>query len=237
MHIAICDDVKHYNTHLRSLLDSYMKQNKISDYKITEYNSGVNLSDEYSLGVFNFIFLDVDMPQLSGSETAKKIREIDLNVDIIFVTNMRDQALMGYNYNAKGFLYKDVTQEDIDILMDRLIEEVKRKEGMGYYKIRQKHDGGYVRLPLADILYFESKDKIILATTETDSYEFRGQLKSVAMELEKKGFVRTHLSFLVNINRVFTAYGSYVLLGTNDKLPVSEKYRESVNDALVRRGW
>ena len=237
MNIAICDDVGSCNIHLHKLLENYMERRQIGDYKITAYNSGVALFDEYSLGAFDFIFLDIDMPQLSGSETAKKIREFDLKVDIIFVTNMRDQSLMGYNYNAKGFLYKDVIQEDIDSLMDRLIEEFNRKEGMGYYNVKLRFDGGNARLPLADVLYFESRDKNILATTETDSFEFRGQLKSITDELEKRGFIRTHLSYLVNINRIFTDYGSYLLLDTNEKLPISEKYRASVTEALKKKGW
>ena len=198
MRIALCDDVKEYNSLLHNMLRNYMERNQIENCYIKEYLSGINLLKDFALGSYDFIFLDVDMPDLDGLKTAEHIRKLDLKVDLIFVTNMSDQVYTGYNYNAKGFLVKEVKQDQIDELIDRLLEELNRREALGYYKIRHKSDGGNMRLPLADILYFESKDKFILAVTEEDAFEFRGQLSSVGDDLKEKGFIRIHRSYLVN---------------------------------------
>ena len=237
MRIAICDDVKEYNDKLNKLLNSYIKRRRIDNCKVMEYTSGLDLLEKYRPGKFNLIFLDVDMPDLSGFETAEQIRKQDLTVDIIFVTYMYDQTQMGYSYNAKGYLYKDINQEQIDTLMDRLMEELERREDIGFYKIRLKFDGVNMLLPLSDVLYFESKDKDILAVTEEDAFVFRGQLKNIAEDLKNKSFIRIHRSYLVNVEHIFAIFGNYLVLRSNkdEKLPISKKYSAKVNDVLRGR--
>jgi len=104
MIIAICDDIKRYNTQLRELLINYAKRNQITDHTVTEYTCSQSLLSGYHHGRFDCIFLDADMPILDGFKTAKKIREADMDVSIVFVTNMESQMRMGYKYGAKGML-------------------------------------------------------------------------------------------------------------------------------------
>ena len=148
MNIAICDDQKMYNDKLKSMLKDYFKRTNIENFSILEYTSGKKLSDDYSCGLFDFIFLDIQMPDLSGEETASRVRKKDVEVNIIFVTNMKDQSLMGYNYGAKGFLLKGVKQEDIDSLMDRLLSEMGRRKDTGFYLVKQKSDKSNIHLRL-----------------------------------------------------------------------------------------
>ena len=232
MRIGICDDSKDCNHKLRNMLINYMNQEKIKKYSIQEYISGLDLLEAYSSDMFDFIFLDLEMPYLSGAETAKRIREIDLTVDIIFVTYMHDQVLIGYNYNAKGFLYKEVSQNQINNLMDRLIGELARREDIGNYHIKQKFDEGTVHLRLFEVLYFESKDKYILAVTDEDVFEFRGKLTNVANDLKKRGFIRIHRSYLVNTTHVFKDFGDYLILTTGERLDISKKYRQTVKESF-----
>lgn len=230
MKIAICDDQTDCNVKLRQMLKSYFEQKKIDDFDITEYTSGKDLADAYSGGMFDFIFLDVQMPGLNGDKTAEKIRSCDLSVDIVFVTNMRNQPLMGYNYNAKGFLFKEVTQEQIDQLMDRLLGEMRRREDMGTYPIKLRNEKSIMCLRLSDVLYFESRDKDIIAKTASEEFEFRGKLANVERELTEKGFLRINRSLLVNTSHVFKNFGDYVIIkNTGEKLFVGRNYKESVD--------
>lgn len=232
MNIAVCDDQKECNEKLKYMLKSYFRRKHIDICKITEYTSGIDLSKTYTSGMFDFIFLDVQMPGLNGDKTAEQIRHHDLGVDIVFVTNMRDQSLMGYNYNAKGFLFKEVTQEQIDLLMDRLLNEMNRREYLGVYPIKQKFDKGIVYLRLSNTFYFESRDKDIVAVTEKERFEFRGQLALVEANLSGKGFLRINRSLLVNTSHVFKNFGDNLLLNTGESLPIGKKYRASVRNAF-----
>ena len=237
MNIAICDDQKECNAKLKKLLQDYFKDRKIDNYKIREYTTGDKLTSEYTLGMFDFIFLDIQMPDLNGLETAERIRKHDLKVDIIFVTNMRDQMHMGFNYNAKGFLIKEVSQEQINIIMDRLIAEMQRREDIGTYTIKQKFDKGNVILRLSDVLYFESHDKDITAKTTDGNFEFRKKLSVLEEELDGKGFIRINRSLLVNTLHVFKDFGDCIVLRkSNEKLPIGINYKVAVRKAFSIKG-
>jgi len=218
------------------MLKNYFAQKEII-YKITEYTSGVELSKTYSSGMYDFIFLDVQMPELTGDKTAEQIRSKDLSVDIIFITNMRDQPLMGYNYNAKGFLFKEVFQEQIDQLMDRLLGEINRRKDIGVYSIKQKYVKGTMHLRLSRILYFESRNKDIIAiTTNGETFEFREKLSNVEKELSGKGFIRINRSFLVNISYVFKDFSDCLVMNTGENFSISKNHRDSVRKALILKG-
>lgn|GEM_PF-70007 len=237
MNIAICDDQKECNDNLRQMLKSYFRANQINNCEIKEYTSGDKLSKEYAPGMFDFIFLDVQMPGMSGLETAERIRSQDLSVDIIFVTNMRDQMRMGFNYNAKGFLIKEVSQDELDALMDRLVAEMRRREGIGVYPIKLKFDNGIVFLRLSDVLYFESHDKDVTAKTIDGDFEFRKQLSVVEQDLIGKGFLRINRSLLVNTSCIFKDFGDcLVLRGLTEELPIGNNYKAFVRKALSMRG-
>ena len=236
MKIAICDDQKECNDKLKSMLKSYFKRKHIDNYQIVEYTSGADLSETYFPSKYDLIFLDVQMPVLSGDKTAEQIRNQDLSVDIIFVTNMKDQPLIGYNYNAKGFLFKEVSQEQIDQLMDRLLGEMRRSDDIGVYPVKQKFDKGTVHLRLSDVLYFESHDKDIFALTNDDKFEFHGQLSNIEKDLTGKGFLRINRSLLVNVSYVFKDFKDYLVLTTGESLPISKGYKDSVQKAFSIKG-
>lgn len=231
--IAICDDQKECNAKLKELLQRYFNERKIDNFKIKEYITGNKLINEYSPNMFNFIFLDIQMPNLSGLETTEQIRKQDLKVDIIFVTNMSDQMHMGFNYNAKGFLIKEVNQEQINVIMDRLLAEMHRREDIGTYTIKQKFDKGNAILRLSEILYFESHDKDITAKTIDGNFEFRKKLSVLEEELDGKGFIRINRSLLVNTLHVFKDFGDCIILrNSNEKLPIGINYKATVRKAF-----
>jgi len=234
MKIAICDDEKKSNEHLHGLLKSYMEKNKITNADFIFFISGQTLLNGYSVGLFDFIFLDVQMPVLDGFETARQLRLLDLDVDLIFVTNMTTQVIRGYNYNAKQYLCKPVCQDDIDVLMDRLLSELNRKRERGTYTIKMKDGKGTAHVPLSDLIYFESDDRYLRAITQNETYIFRGKLSDVEADLEDRGFIRIHQSYLVNKEYVFKDFGNALALkdkgGT--ELPVSKPYKNKVHETF-----
>jgi len=228
MNIAICDDQRECNEYLSSMLKVYFENKLISGYTIMEYTCGSKLINEYTIGMFDVIFLDVNMPGLSGNKTAERIRNLDLGVDIIFVTYMKDQPLIGYNYNAKGFLIKEVSQNQINQLLDRLICEMKRRNDLGVYSAKLKFGEGIVHLKLVDVFYFESHNKDIVAVTDKESFLFREQLANVERDLQNKGFVRINRSRLVNKSHIFKDFGNYLVMSNGQEFSISKSYKDNV---------
>jgi len=237
MQIAICDDVKEYNDQLKRLLKNFIRRNDVISYEINDYTSGFDLLKYFTFGLYDLIFLDVEMPKLDGFETANQIQKIDRDVYIVFATNMEGEIKKGYRYNAKDYLCKPITQEDIDELMNRLIEERIGRQESGFYSIKVKNDGTeYLRR--SDILYFESRGHDITAVTAIKEYTFIGKLDKVEAELKHKGFVRIHQSYLVNMEHVFKDMGSKVIMRkmpNSGELPVSNRYKKALGDAF--REW
>ena len=229
MNIAICDDQDICHIHLSKILTEYVNCAKIVDSKIQTYDNGAVLLKEYLPGKFDFVFLDVDMPELDGFGTAEQIRKLDLDVNIIFVTKMADQIEQGYRYNAKAYLSKPVTTQAINNLMDRLLEErSRRKHDNSRYTVKLKGSGAEIELCLGEIIYFESNLHYVVATTTGDSFTFYGQLTQLETDLESNGFVRVHQSYLVNMKYIFAFVNNQVVfVGDIAKIPLSRKYKES----------
>ena len=233
MKIAICDDIQEYNEKLNKMLKDYMQRNKINSYEMKEYTSGLELIKVYNQGLHNYIFLDVDMPKLDGFKTADHIRKIDRHVSIIFITNMADQVYNCFKYGAKDYLCKPISQQNINTLMDRLLEEHNYKEEDHTYRITLKF-GGIMYLYLPDVLYFESDGQYVIATTKKEIFTFHGNIGDVASDLESRNFIRIHRGRLINKIHVFQIFKNDLLLKSGEKLSVGKTYRGIVRSTFER---
>lgn len=213
MTIAVCDDEPIFAANLATMIQTY------TQCELTTYTSAATLIDNYKQGLFDCIFLDVVMPEMDGFAVASKIREKDNHVAIVFVTNMEQDIRQGYKYSATDYITKPANQQDIIDIINRVSKTQKQPE----YTLRLKNNGGEVTLPLEDIVYFESRNKDILAVTQTDRYAFRGQLSKIEAGLE--GFVRVHQSYLVNKTYVFRQFNNRLALTTGEELVVSRRFK------------
>ena len=229
--IAICDNEKEYNLHLARLLDAYFIKYDFKDLNITSYSDGVDLLEDLSKRNFELIFLDVDMPKMSGFDTAEELRLKNDSTDIVFVTNVKDEVRKGYKYNAKDYLYKPVSQEDIDALMDRLLND--KLDTAQLYEVKIKN-GGKAYIKISDIVYFESDGHYVKAVMISGEYVFNNKLDEVLQDLEGKGFIRVHQSYVVNMAYVFKDMGNRVILKKANDVPVSRKYKKALSEAFKK---
>ena len=231
MRIAICDDVKKYNDQLNKMLRNYMRRNQINNYEIKEYTSGVELLKEYSNGMFDFIFLDVEMPELNGFKIADHIVKLDRKAGIVFVTIMADQVYNSFSYKAKDYLCKPVDQIKIDGLLDRLLEERNYREEKDLYCINLK-SGGTMTLYLPDVLYFESDNNYVVSASINDMHTFRNSMDMVIADLKEKGFVRISRKHIVNRLHVFKVFGDYVVLKTGENFSIGRTYKDAAKEVF-----
>jgi len=234
MKIAICDDNSECNEKLNKMLQNYMRSSDIEKYDIHVYTSGDSLINGFSPHKYDFIFLDVEMPGTDGFNTAKMIRELDLDVDIVFITNLKEGVQRGFDYNAKGYLYKDVTDDQISEKMDKLISERLRSNKDALMKIKLIK-GGSVILSLSGIQYFESSSHQISAVSENETHVFIDTITNLTSKLESKGFIRVNQSNLVNIDYIFNITGSSVTIRKGGKITVGRAYKQAIDSAFRKR--
>ncbi|WP_122639057.1 response regulator [Romboutsia sp. Marseille-P6047] len=122
--IAICEDEKETQILLESNLNNILKHTN-KEYEIKKYSSGEELL-ESELNHIDILLLDIQMGQINGMDTARKIREIDDNMEIIFITSLIDYVQEGYEVRAYRYLLKPIELEELKKHILTCIREIEK---------------------------------------------------------------------------------------------------------------
>lgn len=231
LRIGICDDVYDARLVLRSALERALEARHIQG-QFFEFSSGEGLLGwlEHHAGELDLVFLDMEMGELDGMETARRLRAADAGLQLVFVTGYADHVFDGYSVGALGYLLKPPRIEQLEAVLDRAQAALVRDLDRAY--ICRSGDIRY-RIPIANILYFVSDRRQVTCVTEGRDYTFYGKLDGVAEEVGD-GFVRIHQRYLVRSGAVDRIEGSEVVLRDGQRLPVSRSCQQSALLALTR---
>ena len=203
IHIAICDDEDGFLFLEQKLVSAYMERH-VYQYRVDTFSSGMDLLQQDNAIVnFDIIFLDINMNELDGIETAKKIRESGSNAYIVFVTAFVTYALEGYKVDAVRYLLKesDSLEASIEECLDIIIQRMNYQENRETFVFVE----GEKTISPDDIVYIESnlhKLTFHLAKTTKERYSMYEKLDNIDNRICKYGFCRIHKSFLVNLKYV-----------------------------------
>ena len=212
MKIAICDDSRKDRENLICLLREY-EESKGTEFEIAEYDCGeALLENSADLQNCKIIFLDINMADLSGLEAAAAIKNLYPKILIVLVTAYMDYALDGYKVKASRFLVKDDLSISITECIDALIGEIEQETWIKEFPFVE----GNIKLKVNDIIYIETAKHKNVFYTQEGSYNIYKKMDEIADELRGYGFVRIHLSFLINM-RYIRKISSYVMTLTTGK--------------------
>ena len=227
LRIGICDDVYDARLVLRSALERALESRR-SEGQFFEFSSGEGLLKwlERHAGELDLVFLDMEMGELDGMETARRLRAADGGLQLVFVTGYADRVFDGYSVGALGYLMKPPRQEQLEEVLDRARAALYRELDRAY--VCRSGDTHY-RIPMGNILYFVSDRRQVKCVTAGRDYTFYGKLDAVAAEVGS-GFVRLHQRYLVRVAAVDRVEGSEAVLTDGTRLPIS---RSCLADALL----
>ena len=231
LRIGICDDVYDARLVLRSALERVLEKRRIQG-EFREFSSGEGLLGwlEHHAGELDIVFLDMEMGELDGMETARRLRAADGGLQLVFVTGYADHVFDGYSVGALGYLLKPPKAEQLEEVLDRAQAALYRDLDRAY--ICRSGDTRY-RIPVSNILYFVSDRRQVTCVTAGRDYTFYGKLDAVAEEAGD-GFVRIHQRYLVRAGAVDRMEGSEVVLRDGRRLPVSRSCQQNALLALTR---
>ena len=233
MNIIICDDRIDDRNNLSDLLSNYGEK-KNYEFTITEYESGEQLCEEQSaLEACQLLFLDINMQGMDGLKTAMRIKEKYPKLPVVLVTAYMNYALDGYKVKASRFLLKDNLADTIEECMDDLIAEINKNSRILEFRFVE----GMIKLYADDIIYIETELHKNVFYTEKGTFQIYKKLDELENELKNMGFVRAHLSFLVNMKYI-TKISSYVMtLTTGKKIPVPKaRYAQVKREYMLYKG-
>lgn len=236
MRIAIAEDETAYSNHLQSHLKRFA-QDSGQPMEIECFASGAQLVEHYR-GTWDLLLLDVDMPGMNGLEAARMIRQSDPNVLIMFITNLAQYAIKGYEVGALDYLLKPVSYYALSMKLEAALRILRRNEDR-YLMLPQ--DGGVVRLPLSRLYYVEAfSHQLHYHTAEGELTSTTTQSLS-SLEGELEGFFRCHKGYLVNLRYIDEVRGD-TLVAAGQELPVARSRRKALMEALLKhmkgvRSW
>ncbi|MDB8791359.1 LytTR family DNA-binding domain-containing protein [Romboutsia sp. 1001216sp1] len=194
--IGICEDI----TLHRGLLVDYLFRffNTLNiDYDVLEFSSGENLLNNYPINV-DLLFLDIQMNGLNGMDTARKIREFDNNVEIIFTTSLLDYVCEGYEVNAYRYILKPIDYNVFEKHLTQCIKNILKKKNQ-YLTINDKSK--LIKIKLDEILYIETNRRELNIHTVNNCETIKMSMRKIE-KLLNKDFFRCHNSFIVNLERI-----------------------------------
>lgn len=221
--IAICDDDKNVIEQLERYFES------ISDNDITyEEFFGIEEMERYiqeeSMG-FDVYILDIEMKNVSGLEFARKLRENNTNVLLIFLTSHPQYVYDVFEVITFDFIMKPVTFEKFE----ETIQKIKKYLGISKKKFVFSYRKSSCSLPLEKIKYLEKDGrKVWINTVDENKYQCYMKLEEVWKQLDEKMFASLHKSCIVNLEEVLQIIGEWVFLKDGTKLHVGRAYKKEL---------
>ena len=225
--IAIVEDEQDAAETLLAYLKRYEKENNVT-FQTTTFQNGITFLSGYR-NAYDLIFMDIEMPHMDGMTAAEKLREIDDVVSLMFVTNMSQYAVNGYEVDACDFLVKPVSYEVFAYKLRKTLAKIDRQPREEL--ILQKKQN-VIRLRISQILYVEVNSHQILYHMENDVIEDWGTLVKIEKQLKPYHFSRCNSCYLVNLAHVDHMDQEYVYVG-NDRLLLSRGKKQSFRQDML----
>lgn len=225
--IAIVDDDNTFVEQVNRFIDRFMQETK-TECILSRYTSGMDFVSDYN-PIYDIIFLDIEMPMMDGMETATRLRQIDQDVSIIFVTNMMQMAIKGYEVKALDFMVKPITYLNFAQKLKKAIDYVQRNYN---HNIVLKTQDGFKKISIRDVKYVEVFGHSLIYHTQQGDIQVRGVLSQVESELETYSFLRCSNCFLVNLRYVDNFTSTSVEIG-GVELPISRRKKKEFSEGLT----
>ncbi len=239
LRIAICDDERGMVSSIHKLIEqnaiihdgSVIKEGGI---QIDDYLKGSHLLQAMEDGSFyNLIYLDIEMPDIDGITLARKIRDQDEQVLLVYVSSHEKYMIDLFEVSPFRFIRKPVEKDVFDKILG---EAMKKMLGSQSYFT---YESGWneCRILIRDIYYFESSGRQVSIVTESGRETFYGKLDEIEKRINEmdKCFIRIHQSYLINPEKVFKVGTGEIELANKAVLPISKKRQKEVNAQYLKQ--
>ncbi len=181
----------------------------------------------------DLVFMDIDLPGINGMEAAEMLRESDTTTPLIFVTNLAQYAVRGYQVDALDFMVKPIAYGDFSMRMDRAMRAVKKNAGR---TVAIPTAGGMRLVEIDDIIYVElSKHDLVFHLCGIQGgLRRRGSIKSLVDELPTDKFLLVSQGCIANMGHIATVRGDAVMLDDGTMLYFSRSRKRPGMETLAR---
>lgn len=227
--IALCDDELKICGLYRDKIQRWMEENGIES-AISIYSKPQEFLTDLQKTAYSLVFLDIDMPGISGLQIAGEMKSMAQRPLLIFVTNQDALVYQTFQYHPFGFIRKSFLGEELSVVLGQAVEELRNRQRRYTFKCEKET----ITVQLSDIMYLEAEGNYIMLHAKETVYRIRETMTNVEKELETKGFVRIHKGFLVNEEAVYRIGSDDVTLADGVVLPIGRSNKEQAKEKLMR---
>ena len=224
--IAIVEDEAAVRGQLAGYVQRYTRQYG-TQFEVTMFTDGVEILEDYR-PVYDIIFLDVEMQHLDGMETARRIRELDSDVLLIFITNMAQYAIKGYAVDALDYVLKPVSYYAFSQRLGRAVERVARR---ARHFLQINAHGTAHKLDTSAIYWIENCGHDLVFHTAEGEVTAPGSMTETEEKLAQDSYFRVNKGCLVNLEHVDRMDGEDAIVH-GDRVPLARARRKAFLDAL-----
>lgn len=226
--ILIVEDTPAEADALRCHLRRYAVERGLS-FSIETIGTAIEFVNSHR--VADLIFMDIDLPGINGMEAAEILRTYDAHTPLVFVTNLAQYAVRGYQVDAVDFVVKPVEYGDFSPRMDRAMRLVARNAER---RIALPTENGLRVVSQAEIAYVDlAKHDVVYHLAGGGALRERGSLRAVEQRLDEGTFVRISSGCLVNMGRVARIGRESVTMEDGTELFFSRSQRRRALETLA----
>ncbi|MCI9255867.1 MAG: response regulator transcription factor [Lachnospiraceae bacterium] len=213
--IAICDDEKHMSDHIRSMvLNFFRKKNR--EISLRMFSGGEELLS-YN-GQIDILFLDIQMKDMDGMETARKLRADKFRGFLVFITVLKEMVFQSFEVQAYDYLVKPVGDKQFEKTMERLYASMQNASEDSLL-VQKGYEGRIIRED--EIVFCEIIDrKIYLNLASGEVVDYYERIENLETKLNNR-FYRCHRSYLINLKHLKGYKNGTACMDNGKEIPVS----------------
>ncbi len=213
--IAICDDEKHMSDHIRSMvLNFFRKKNR--EISLRMFSGGEELLS-YN-GQIDILFLDIQMKDMDGMETARKLRADKFRGFLVFITVLKEMVFQSFEVQAYDYLVKPVDDKQFEKTMERLYASMQNASEDSLL-VQKGYEGRIIRKD--EIVFCEIIDrKIYLNLASGEVVDYYERIENLETKLNNR-FYRCHRSYLINLKHLKGYKNGTACMDNGKEIPVS----------------
>lgn len=227
--IAICDDEEAFGRHLTETVSRLLTARKIS-YEIRQFRSGEEFAGlNMGMADYQIVFLDINMEELDGISTARRLREFCKDTYVVFVTAFINYAPDGYEVDAVRYILKDspTFEKSVQECIHAILEKMHYTSKVHTFSFKD----GKKAVNEDHIVYIESnlhELRFYILNQKLQMHRLDGTLNHMEGLLDDTKFVRIHQSYLVNMKYIKTMKLQKAVLIDESELPIAKpRYKQA----------